>query len=327
MPLDARTLTTTGVQMTADRASTICVLVNGGSGKQKGANAANRIAAAFRATGRPYVLRRIRRGATIEAQARQALAEGFRTLVAAGGDGTICAVASAVAAEPEARLGVISLGTFNYFSRSLGLPDEIEAAVEVIVQGHERPLNIGSVNGRIFLNNASLGAYPAILETREGVYRSFGRSRVAAYWSVVIALIRRRGHFEAEVHRNGEIRSVKAAMIMCVSNPFQLAEMDLGGVEAARKGELVMLIAPQRGPLQMLGMAFGLLRGKLRRHQDYDLVTGTEFLIQPRRPRQKVARDGEWHRERGPFRFRMVPQALRVIVPADADATGGPGSA
>ena len=61
---------------------------------------------------------------------------------------------------------MIPLGTFNYVARSLGLPETPEEAVAVLAAGETRPLPLGEVNGRVFLNNASLGAYAKILETR-----------------------------------------------------------------------------------------------------------------------------------------------------------------
>jgi diacylglycerol kinase family enzyme len=301
----------------------ICVLVNGGSGKQKARDAITRITAAFNDLGVAAEVRQIERRVSIERQVERAIGDGFATLVAAGGDGTISAVAAAVVAHPETRLGVIPLGTFNYFGRSLSLPDDIAAAVAVVAAGHETRLDVGFVNDRIFLNNASLGAYPAILQKREDVYRSWGRSRIAAYWSVIASLWQRRGHLEAHVEGQGGTRRVKAAMIMCVSNAYQLRDMQLREADQVSGGVMALYITPQKRPLELIGSAIRLLRRMPQKQRDYDVLTGTDFTVRPRRARQRVARDGEWHKERGPFRFRLVPGALRMIVPkpaADASA-------
>ena len=293
----------------------ICVLLNSGSGKQTSGENHIAIEAAFAALGVPATVRILNRSTSVEDQARTALAGGYDTIVAAGGDGTICAVASVVVAHETARLGVIALGTFNYFGRSLSLPSDIPAAIKVIADGLVSGVDVGFVNDHIFLNNSSLGAYPAILQKREDIYRSWGRSRVMAYYSVLLSLWQRRGHLEAQITAGGQTQRVKAAMIMCVNNAYQLREMDLPQADHVSKGALALYITPQMRPVQLIGSAWRLLRQKPERKRDYEVITGTDFTVRPRRLWQRIARDGEWHREKGPFRFRLVPGALRVIVP------------
>ena len=298
----------------------ICVLLNPGSGKQAADEKQVAIEAAFANLGLAATVRLLDRDQSVEDQARAALAEGYDTIVAAGGDGTICAVASVVVADKTARLGVIALGTFNYFGRSLALPSDIAAAVKVIADGHVAAVDVGFVNDHVFLNNSSLGAYPAILEKREDIYRSWGRSRLLAYWSVLLSLWQRRGHLEAQITNGDKTQQVKAAMIMCVNNAYQLREMDLPQADHVSKGALALYITPKMKPVQLIGSAFRLLRQKPERKRDYEVITGTDFTVRPRRPLQRVARDGEWHREKGPFRFRLMPGALRVIVPENETA-------
>ena len=110
-------------------------------------------------------------GAEVTRLARQAAADN-RVLVAAGGDGTVSAVAS-VAAETGATFGVIPAGTLNHFARDAGIPVERAAAIQTIKAGRTRWLDAGEVNGRLFLNNVSLGMYPRLvweraLEQRRG---------------------------------------------------------------------------------------------------------------------------------------------------------------
>ncbi|MEF9605239.1 diacylglycerol kinase family protein, partial [Paracoccus sp. PXZ] len=127
------------------------------------------------------------RGADLPAMARAAVAEGFDLIVAAGGDGTQAAVAGAVAGTPAA-MAVIPGGTFNYFARDLGSGETVEAALKIFDAPRIRRVHVGEMNGMIFLNNVSFGAYPEILRRRESIYRRWGRSRLAAYWSAVAAL-------------------------------------------------------------------------------------------------------------------------------------------
>ena len=105
------------------------------------------------------------------------IARWYDVIVAAGGDGTVSSVAEAVLTEGKV-FGVIPTGTMNHFARDLQIPLEVDAAIAVVAAGHVRALDVGSVNGQVFLNNASIGAYPRLVWARDrarlrGVPRSF----------------------------------------------------------------------------------------------------------------------------------------------------------
>ncbi|MGE5386232.1 MAG: diacylglycerol/lipid kinase family protein, partial [Betaproteobacteria bacterium] len=115
---------------------------------------------------------------------------GAGAVVAAGGDGTINTVAQAVLdADPTLGFGVIAQGTFNYFARVHSLPLEPEAATRLLLTGRPQPVQIGLVNERVFLVNASLGLYPALLEDREAWKRKLGRSRPVAFLAGLLSLL------------------------------------------------------------------------------------------------------------------------------------------
>src|SRR4051794_37510526 len=118
------------------------------------------------------------RGADLTALARQAVADGAALVVAGGGDGTINAVASALVGT-EARLGVLPLGTLNHFAKDLGIPLALEEAVRTVFTGRPQAVDVGEVNGRLFLNNSSLGIYPRIVRLREAHRRQGVRKWIA----------------------------------------------------------------------------------------------------------------------------------------------------
>ena len=123
-------------------------------------------------------LRRLFREAGVEAEvhvipgdriaetARAALESGIDALVAGGGDGTIRSVAG-VLAGGDVPLGVLPVGTLNHFARDLGIPVDLPAAVRLIADGAPRALDVGEVNGEIFVNNSMLGFYPPVVEVRD----------------------------------------------------------------------------------------------------------------------------------------------------------------
>ena len=167
----------------------VIVILNKGSGRQDGTERKSRISDRFQHHDIPVSFVEFSPNGADLGQVAQSTAEANpdATIVASGGDGTISGVASGLAHVPN-QMGIIPAGTFNYFARSLNLPETVDEAVDVIAKGVLRPTDIAKINGNAFLNNASIGAYAAILKTREGIYDRWGRSRVAAYWSVVKAL-------------------------------------------------------------------------------------------------------------------------------------------
>ena len=304
--------------------SRICIILNAGSGKRDAKSDPETIIAAFAASGTTCVVKRVDNGAQIEARTRAAIAEGFSTIVAAGGDGTICAVASALRGS-DAVMGILPLGTFNYFARSLDLPMDLEPAVKVIVEATTRALRIATVNDQVFLNNASLGAYPAILETRENIYKRWGRSRIAAYWAVVKTLCTVRAPLRLRITANGDSSLVRSPLVFVVNNAYQLTQLAIEGADHIEAGKLVVFIAPDAGRIEMIRMAVVIALRRGLPERKFAVLSGADILIERlgRRVghRQTIARDGERERLAGPFRLQVVENALTVLVPTtDAGA-------
>src|SRR5450631_959914 len=100
-------------------------------------------------------------------------------VIGGGGDGTIAAVAAALV-DTDAVLGVLPMGTLNHFAKDLGIPLELEKAVQTLFTGKVARVDVGEVNGRIFLNNSSIGFYPSIVQERKRDQRQ-GRSKWVAF--------------------------------------------------------------------------------------------------------------------------------------------------
>lgn len=303
-------------QMTQGFAATarICVIINAGSGSQD----RTRVQEISRALAdRPWARCEIvvpPRPELLAEAARTAVAQGADTVVACGGDGTISAVAGALA-DTGARLGVVPQGTFNFFARGYGIPDQIGPAVEVIARGHTSPAAVGTVNGKVFVNNASLGVYPAILKQRETIYRRWGRSRLAAHWSLfkTMALFRRTLHLTIDI--GGEVLHRRTPLAFVAMSAYQLELLGLDAAAHIRQGRLVLLLAPEDRPLAMMLRALRLGLGLAVEQRDYEVMAADHFRIETRRPTQMIARDGERDVLVGPLEFRMHRAALRVLVP------------
>ena len=153
----------------AERAGGISVIINERSGTAARPDAGAEIQTLFAKAGAQVRLERVREPGDIAARARQAASRGD-LLVAAGGDGTVGAVAG-VAVETNTIFGVLPMGTLNHFAKDVGLPLDLEAAVSVIVARHVRRCDVGDVNGRIFVNNSSVGLYPRMVWERKAEER------------------------------------------------------------------------------------------------------------------------------------------------------------
>jgi len=149
------------------------VLINPRSGGGFGDQDAKRLDELFRSAGAEPSIRLARSHEELVDAAKQLVGERAPLLVAGGGDGTMNAVASVLAGSDTA-LGVLPLGTLNHFARDLRLPLALDAAVETVVQGRRKSIDVGEVNHRVFVNNSSLGLYPAMVHQREKLRRRLG---------------------------------------------------------------------------------------------------------------------------------------------------------
>jgi diacylglycerol kinase family enzyme len=253
-----------------------------------------------------------RSGRELVAAATEAAAGDADLVVAGGGDGTMATVATRLV-DSGKPLGVLPLGTFNYFARNLGVPVDLDAALALIARGDAMPVDVGEVNGYIFLNNASIGLYPAVLAKRETIYRRFGRSQFLAYVSAALALLQPPALLNLTLTADGALMSRRTPMLFIGANAFQLESFEVGGQACVHGGRLALYVTRPLGGLGLIRLATrALLRG-LHGATDFDVVCAREVLVALRRRRIGVAMDGEVKHIATPLRFSMRRAALRVI--------------
>jgi diacylglycerol kinase family enzyme len=307
----------------ADQTERICVISNKGSGRSS--REAGAIDAAMAVLGARATLWRVD-GRDLDDAGAQAVAQGFGAVVAAGGDGTIMSVAGAVAGSGQGkgtRFGVVPLGTFNYFARGLGIPEDPEGAARVVLAGHARPVSLGEVNGRLFLNNVSLGVYPAILRQREEVYRRWGRRRLAAHWSVAKTFLRLGRPLYLTVSTDGDASRVVTPLLFVARSAFQLGHFGLDGADCVAEGRMAVFVAPPAGRAGLFASAFRLVRGSTQEGRDFALTCADEVTISARSRHLTVACDGEKFRMRTPLRLSVRHGALDVFAPSESPPPEG----
>ena len=165
------------------------MIINSGSGTGHDHDVKDRVAEAFKVHGIEARISLADTGAEVVKLAEQAAHSDVDAIVAGGGDGTISSVAAIVVNSHKA-LGVLPFGTMNHFAKDLQIPLELEGAVATIVAAHETRVDLGEVNGHIFINNSSLGLYPSIVREREK-RQQLGWGKWPAYVWAAVAVLRR----------------------------------------------------------------------------------------------------------------------------------------
>jgi len=212
----------------------------------------------------------------------------------AGGDGSLAPVAS-VCVERGLPLVCVPFGTRNHFARDLGLDrDDPVAALAAFGDGVERRIDVGRANGRLFLNNVSLGLYAQLVHRREHHRR---RSETLARLRALAALARSPQPIGITV--DGE--PVRARVVLVASNEYALEPWSLGERQRLDEGRLYLYVPA------------GLLQPEWRGRQ------ADSFVVDARRP-LRAAVDGEPDVLSPPIEFRIEPRALRVLVPRGPDA-------
>lgn len=245
---------------------------------------------------------------------RHQSSENIGVIVAAGGDGTLNAVAKALLGS-NIPLGILPLGTFNYVARVLNIPLEIMQAAEVIATGRIRSIHVAKINDQIYLNNASLGLYPLFIQRRELYNAKFGRFPLHAYTSGLDVLIRDRKELKLEVEVDGKTYPVKTPLIFFGNNQLQLAEMKLRIAKCAEQGQVAGVVVAKSDKLTLFRMLLQLIRGELEQAPDVYSFAADDVKVFSRREKLTVALDGEIVEMRPPLHITVQKNAVNIMVP------------
>ena len=245
--------------------------------------------------------------------AREAVAKGADLLGVAGGDGTQALVAG-VAAEHGLPFVVISAGTRNHFALDLGLDREDPAAcLGALSDGVELRVDLGMINGQVFVNNASFGAYAEVVETP--AYRD---DKLNTTLNLLPDLLQ--GHRGARLSAragDAEIRSPQALLV--ANNPYGTGDI-AGMSRRARLDRGILGVASVR--VRNARQAVDLLRG--RKAAGLKVLTTTKIEISADAARIPVGVDGESVSMPTPVTCTIRPSALRVWVPRDRPGVPAP---
>jgi len=246
--------------------------------------------------------------------ARRAVSEKNSRVAAGGGDGTVNAVAGAVAGTDTA-LGVLPIGTLNHFAKDAGIPLELEDAVRNFFTGRVVKLDVGEVNGRVFVNNSGIGVYPHLVREREAQQRH-GHRKWVSFALAVGAVLRRYTRLRVKLHLSeAEALARLTPFLFVGNNRYEVAGLEIGRRVSLTSGRLWVCTAPRAARRNLIGMAWRTLTGRVSDHE-LNAIEVEEIWVDAATPRISVSTDGEVSLMAAPLHYRIRPGALGVVVPA-----------
>ncbi len=260
-------------------------------------------------------------GADLKTLAAQALTGPGRTIVAGGGDGSVSAVAS-VLAGTEKVLGVLPLGTLNHFAKDLKIPQAIDDAIRTVFSGRAIRVDVGEVNGRVFLNNSSLGLYPKLVHLREKQQQS-GSSKWVAFAHSLVAVMRRYSRVRISLSSDREgSEPCDTPFLFVGNNRYEITGLEMGSRTALDAGTLWIYMAPRASAADLLAIGCRALVNRLR-STDIEVFDAKDLTVDTRHKHIEVSADGEVLQLEAPLRYRIRPKALGVLVPAPGEDADG----
>ncbi len=249
---------------------------------------------------------------------RMALAvqAGADCVVVAGGDGSV-ACAAALLAGSEVSLGVIPCGTMNLLAKDLRIdPADHDGAIDVVVRGETRTIDVGEVGGHVFLCASMLGTPARLSRHREaGRQRGNGLFAWAGFgWAAVRALARNRS-MHVVLRADGRVMRRRTPSITVTVNRLDDETARLFGRADLSGGELGVYLVRRSSAWRQLWLLVRTVVGGRLRDPEIEFFATRALEVVSRDAAMHVLVDGELRLIKPPLCYRVRPGALRVITP------------
>jgi len=254
-------------------------------------------------------------GWAVEAEIRAAVASDADAVIIGGGDGTVATAAGMLLGSGKA-LGLLPLGTMNLLARDLGMPNDLRAAVAVLARGKRRLIDVGEVNGHVFLNNSVIGLYPSLVRARERQRGVPGWRKWPAMASAVIKALRYYNLIEVGADLGQGARLISTPALAVVNNAYRDPAATFLHRPTLDGGRLAVYVAKHRTRLGLVRLMARLVLGGWQSNAELESLSMTDLTVTSHsRHRLKVAIDGEVSRLSPPLVYRIRPKALAVLAP------------
>jgi diacylglycerol kinase family enzyme len=240
-------------------------------------------------------------------------------VVAAGGDGTITALAGALAGTDKT-LAILPLGTVNALAKDLGLPMDVPEAIAMLRSAQVRKIDVGEVNGRVYLHKVVIGVIPSLAAAREHI-RGQGTwsSKFAFMRFLVHRLLRSRRMALAIEPEDGESHIVRVKAVAVACNSYDQGLGKIFSRENLQGGELYIYTLSTLTIADFVRLSAGMVLGNWQESEALNIETSKAVTIRTRKKLVKVMFDGEVESLHTPLEFRIRPAALSVLVPPDEE--------
>ena len=245
---------------------------------------------------------------------RKAIADGAPMVIVGGGDGSLSTTVDDFLGS-ETVFAVLPLGTANSFARTLGLPLDLDGAINVIASGRKKRIDLGAIDGDYFANAAAMGMSPLIAETIPHKLKKYLGMVGYLIWAIVVAI--RFRPFRLYVREGDKLHKVWATEVRIANGTHH------GGVELVESaeldsGEIVIQAVTGRSILGLAWSWFSTLFKLRSRGQTVTEFHGRQFRIETR-PRQRISIDGELS-ARTPVTVSVARGAVWVAAPREPSA-------
>ncbi len=229
------------------------------------------------------------------------------TIAVIGGDGTVSSVAALVAGT-DATLAPLPGGTLNHFTKDLSVSQDLDEALAKLVNATPSFIDIARVNDRYFINNSSVGLYPATLHHREEIESNVGKWP-AAVWASLRALIRLKTY---DVEIDGQ--ATQTPFIFIGNNRYALDELGFTSRTTLDEGVLTVFVAHTSSRLVLLKVLLMALIGRAKDVDEFDEYHPESIKIATKKSRISVSADGEVMKLRTPLEYEIQHKMLKVLV-------------
>jgi diacylglycerol kinase family enzyme len=236
-----------------------------------------------------------------------------------GGDGTITAAAAELAGTPT-ELAVIPGGTLNHLARDNGIPVEAGPAAELAATGTARPIDAGSVNGQLFLNTSSVGAYVSFVRTRERLEKRmwYWPASIVAGLQMLFRMPRFAVHIDAD--GGGPGKTYRACLVFISVGERDFDKGIFGERTVDGKRALHVIVVPNAGLHRIAAMVFAaVFRGMRANLGEVETFLVERCRIELRRPRGFVSYDGELERMTAPLEYRFLRDEIQLVSPPPSE--------
>lgn len=257
----------------------------------------------------------------LESEIKQAVGAGAKRILIAGGDGSICAAAQVVTGS-DVELAILPGGTLNHFAADHGIPPDPNEAVKVATGPKTTTVDVGFAGERAFLNTSSIGAYVTFVRMRDRLERRFGY-RLASLIATS-RIFARMPTVGVELEVGTEIKNYRTPLFFVGVGERELQLPHLGNRVKDGKRGLHIFVVDTRQRARLMVVAFeAVARGveKVRRMPELDAFVVNKCKVDLRRPMSLVAFDGETQTMPTPLEYRIERDALRIVVPEEADVS------